>query len=398
VNLLAASFVLPVSGPPLRDGRVAVRDDGVIQWVGRRGDPGEPEGPLRDLGDGVLTPGLVNAHCHLELSHCRGLAGLGQGFVPWVEALVAARLEADEADATRHLAEAIRYLETETATVAIGDVSNSLAPVAPLLASSLRAVVFQELVAWDGARTESVLAYAAVERERLGAAGGERVRIVPAAHAPYSVAPALFRAMRARGGPYAVHLAESPAESQFLRDGGGDWGPFLERRGLGYVRFDPPGLSPVRYLCELGALHPKLLAAHAVQVDDVDISILAQHGVSVVTCPSSNRNLGVGLARLPRLLRGGVRVCLGTDSVASGDSLDVAKEMAEVSRVHPEIPARVVLRMATASGAAALGLPSLGAIAPGREAALAFAPGPVTDGDPERFVVSGEGVLRKVAL
>jgi cytosine/adenosine deaminase-related metal-dependent hydrolase len=397
VNLLRASWIAPVSGPPLRDGCVAVDDAGVIHWVGHRGDADEPEGTVRELGEGVLIPGLINAHCHLELSHCRGLASRVKGFVPWVEALVQERGALPPEESARHLQEAIRYIEMETGTVAIGDVSNSLDSVAPLSASGLYAVVFHELVAWDAAVSESVLASSTAQCDAATARCGERVRIVSAAHAPHSVSPALLRALRSRGGPYAVHLAESPSECRFFADGGGDWPAFLERRGLGHVRFDPPGVSPVRYLCNLGVLHSKLLAAHAVHVDAMDIAILAQHGVSVVLCPSSNRNLDVGMAPVPRLIRGGVNVCLGTDSVASGDGLDVAQEMTEIHRRHPELSPRSILRMATAAGAAALRLPALGAIEPGRQGAFAFAAGTVTDGDPERFVVSGVAPVRRIA-
>jgi cytosine/adenosine deaminase-related metal-dependent hydrolase len=277
-------------------------------------------------------------------------------------------------------------------------VSNTLSSVEPLSASGLYAVVFQELIGWDGAKVDVALAAAAGQRETFGPRCSPRVRIAPSAHAPHSVSPGLFRALRARGGPYTVHVAESPSEIRFLRDGTGDWPAFLASRGLGHVRFDPPAVSPVRYLRDLGVLHPRLLAAHAVHVDDVDIAVLAQHGVSVVTCPSSNRNLEVGAAPVSRLVRGGVRVCLGTDSVASGDSLDVAREMAEVHRVHPDLSPRSILRMATVAGAQALGLSEIGAIEPGRDAALAFAAGAVPDDDPERFVVSGAVPLRRVKL
>ena len=114
-----------------------------------------------------------------------------------------------------------------------------------------------------------------------------------------------------RGGPAAIHLAESEDEARFLCDGGGSWSGFLERRGLGHVAFDPPGVSPVRYLEQLGALHPRLVAAHCVKVDEQDRARLARHGVQVVLCPRSNRNLGVGRADVPALLASGVRLALG---------------------------------------------------------------------------------------
>jgi cytosine/adenosine deaminase-related metal-dependent hydrolase len=296
-----------------------------------------------------------------------------------------------------HISSAVKRIEEETATVAIGDVSDTLASVTPLALSSLRSVVFHEVLGWDPARTADVLTEADGRWMRLDT-GSASMRVLMAAHAPHSVSRELFTALKSRGGISALHLAESPDEVRFLRDGGGEWPGFLARRGLGHVKFEPPHLSPVEYVESLGVLSPGLLAAHAVQVSDLDICILAQRNVSVVLCPSSNRNLGVGTAPAARLVRGGIRVCLGTDSLASGDSLDVAREMAEVHRTFPDLSPRAIVRMATAAGAAALGFAELGTIALGRRAALAFARGPVAGDDPERFVVSGEASLGRVRV
>jgi aminodeoxyfutalosine deaminase len=389
-RVLAASWVLPVSAPPIRDGAVLVRD-GLIEWVGPRVEA--PPAPLEDLGPGVLMPGLVNAHCHLELSHLRGLTPERPGFVSWVEAVVRARQARSPEEAQASAEAAVRWLEQETATVAIGDVSNTLDSVPALAASTLRAVVFHELLAWDPARADEALAAAHARQEAVTAG---RVRIRLAAHAPHSVSPALFARLGERGGPAAVHLAESPAERCFLQDGSGEWPAFLRARGLGAVTFEPPGSSPVQYLERLGVLCSGLLAAHAIQTDDADAATLARRGVSVVVCPSSNRNLEVGVAPVERLLAAGVRVCVGTDSLASGDDLDVARELRELHQQHPAILPREIIRMGTAAGAAALGFDDLGALAPGRAALLAFAPAPFAPGDPEAFVLSDAARLRRV--
>lgn len=384
--------MLPVRGLPIRDGAIVVHD-GRIEWVGPRA--AAPNLPVEDLGAGVLMPGLVNAHCHLELSHLRGLTPARPGFVPWVEAVVKQRAATLAAQSLASTQEAVRWLLAETATAAVGDVSNTLESVRPLAASGLRAVVFHELIGWDPAQAASALEAADAREAALPPADG-RVSVRLAAHAPHSVSPALFAKLRERGGPAAVHLAESPAESAFLRDGGGDWPVFLLSRGLKTVDFRPPGVSPVQYLEGLCVLHDRLVAAHAVQTDDADAQTLARRGVSVVACPRSNRKLRVGVPPIPRLLAAGVRVCLGTDSLASGDDLDVAGEMAEVRRLYPDLPARAIVRMATAAGAEALGFDELGTLEPGRAAVLAFARASAVPGDPEALVVSGETALRRV--
>lgn len=393
MRIFAASWVVPVASPPRAGGRVAV-DAGRIAWVGRAGEAGEPDGTLVDLGQGVLMPGLVNAHCHLELSHLAGHIDTGGGFVPWVEQLVKRRAEADEKDVRAGVRRGVSQLES-SGTVAVGDVSNALAHLDLLEASALTAVVFYELLGWDPARAPALLE-AADEVVTLAQSRRLRTRLRVGAHAPHSCSPALLRGLVERGGPAAIHLAESASETRFLADGGGDWPAFLRRRGAGDVAFTPPGTSPVRYLDATGALRPELVAAHCVHVDDADRALLAARGVHVVVCPRSNAALGGGAADVPALLGAGARMALGTDSLASVPTLDLLAEAAVLQRTFPELEPAAIVRMATAGGAEALGLADLGTLAPGRRAAMAFAPSPREIQDPLRFLTSGEAQAHTV--
>jgi cytosine/adenosine deaminase-related metal-dependent hydrolase len=396
MEILTASWVLPVVGPPLRDGRVAV-EGGRVVWVGRAGDPGQPEGDPRPLGRGVLLPGLVNAHCHLELSHLHGRVTGEEGFVPWIESVVATRAADDVADVREATAAAVRLLE-QRGTAAVGDVSNAVAHLDLLAASRLRAVVFLELLAWDPARAAEVLAFGRSRRDAVAAGLPRCVEVRLAAHAPHSVSPELLRLLAREGGLAAIHLAESEEERRFLADGLGPWREFLARRGLGHVVFEASGHSPVAHVEALGGLHPGLVAAHGVQTDEADRRTLARRGVHVVLCPRSNRNLGVGRADLPALLDAGVRLALGTDSLASVETLDVLEDAVLLSRQFPAVPRETILGLATRGGALALGLGDLGALAPGMTAALAFAPAEAVREDPYGFLLSGEAALETVAL
>lgn len=393
--VLGARWVVPGDGAAIADGLVAVRD-GRVAWVGSPLDAGAPAGPVRRLGRGVLMPGPVNAHCHLELSHLAGAVDASRGFVGWVEDLVRRRENEGTAPVLPAAGRAIADLAA-LGTSAVGDVSNALAHVPLLAASPLSAVVFHELLAWDPDLAPRALAEA---RRRIEACGGPHPRpgleIRLAAHAPHSVSPRLFALLAEDGGPRALHLAESPEEARFLADGDDDWGAFLARRGLGHVRFDPPRRSPAAYADTLGALHPALVAAHAVQVDADDARLLAARGVAVALCPRSNATLGVGVPPLPLLLQAGVRLCLGTDSLASAPSLDVLQDAAALHRAFPSVPAEVLVRMATRGGAEALGFPELGLIEPGRAAALAYCDAEEPMGDPLGFLVSGEARPRRV--
>ena len=192
-----------------------------------------------------------------------------------------------------------------------------------------------------------------------------------------------------------MHLAESAEESRFLRDGGGEWAAFLEKR-VGHVPFEPPGTSPVRYLDSLGALGPGLVAAHCVQVDRGDLSLLAERGVQVAVCPRSNRNLGVGIPPVPAMLAAGIPLSLGTDSAASGGRLDLMEDMAALRREFPGLDPAAIVRMATLGGAQALGLWDLGSLEAGKRAALAFAPAAGVIAEPLSFLTSGDARLAPV--
>jgi aminodeoxyfutalosine deaminase len=392
VKHLTASWVVTMTGPPLRNGWVGVADGRIVSVAAER--PGDTAGPVLDLGVGVLLPGLVNAHCHLELSSLRERIPRHHGFVPWVAALVAARgSEAPEVarEATRLAVAAL----SESGTVAVGDVSNSLAHLDLLAASGLEAVVFYELIGWDPAQASSVLEQADARLRGIGPRPAANVEVRLAAHAPYSVSPALFDGLRQRGGPAALHLAESEAESLFLAEGDGEWGAFLAAR-VGEVPFAPPRKSPVRYASDLGILHERLVAAHCVRADAADRELLARAGVSVAVCPRSNQALGVGIPPVPEMLNAGIRVCLGTDSLASAPTLDLLADAAALRRAFPSLAAATIVEMATLGGARALGLGDLGSMAPGNRAALAFAGAPRAPEDPLEFLVSGEARATRV--
>ena len=387
-QLLTAGWVVPVSSAPVRRGVVAIAN-GRIVWTGTAHDAQTPQGVVRDLGPGVLMPGLVNAHCHLELSHLAGRLEDERGFVPWVEAVVGARGEATPEAVEAATAEAIRAL-VASGTVAVGDVSNGLGHLPMLSRSGLAAaIVFYELLSWDPSKAEAVLRFAEARAREVAQDVPGHVQVRLAAHAPHSVSAPLLRALARSGGPAAIHLAESAAESAFLADGKGEWAGFLERRGLGQVAFTPPRQSPVAYVDGLGALHPGLVAAHCVQVDDADIRVLAARGVAVAVCPRSNLCLGVGVPPVPAMQAAGVALAIGTDSLASAASLDLMEDVALLHREFPDLAPAQLVRMATLGGARALGLSDLGTIEPGKHAALAYAPADETPADPLAFLVSG---------
>jgi cytosine/adenosine deaminase-related metal-dependent hydrolase len=375
LDILSTDWVVPVTAPPIADGAVAVAG-GRVAWVGPRAAPGMPEGTPRDLGAGILLPGLVNAHCHLELSYLRGLWRETQGFMSWVSSLIARRTESDAERVRVAVSEALREAEC-TGTGVMGDITNRAEHVDLLGASGLRGVVLLEIVSWDPARSASTLAEWRSRREVVASAAaacGASWQVRLAAHAPHSVSAPVLRSLAEAGELASMHVAESPEEASFVRDGGGEWQAFLDERGLGHVAWTGARGSVVTYLDSVGALARAMMAVHCVQVSAADANVLARRGVHPVLCPRSNRNLGVGLAPLPTLLEAGLSPALGTDSLASVDDLDLGAEMALLRETFPEVSGTTLLEMATINGARALGLDDHGTITIGHPAVLAFAP------------------------
>jgi cytosine/adenosine deaminase-related metal-dependent hydrolase len=387
-----AAWLVPVSGPPIRNGWVAV--DG-----GRIVDVGQPAAaPARgtvDLGQVAVMPGLVNAHTHLELSYLRNEIPPASAFVAWVRQLMASRrrrTDPSSAEIVETMADAIGE-SIACGTALVGDISNTLISFDSIARRELAAVVFYELIQFQSAGADRLVSQACRRLEALDQT--DRVRASLAAHAPYSVALPLLRAIRRAidRDPFAscsVHLAEAAEEVEFIATGEGPWRGLLEEFGSWDPSWVPPGVSPVRYLDEAGFLHDRVLAVHGVQMTQRDLARLAAHGVTLVTCPRSNGHTGAGAPPLHDFYASGVRVAVGTDSLASAPDLNVFAELATMRALAPGVPASALLESATRQGARALGFESdYGSIEPGKRARLLAVDIPDDVDDVEEYLVSG---------
>ena len=391
-----ASWILPISGRPVRDGWVAVDRDRVVAY-GPAGRSARVSDPVRevDLGQVAIMPGLVNAHTHLELSHLRGQVPAGSRFVAWIRGVMAARrlysdpktpIILDAVD--QGIAEALR-----SGTAIVGDISNTLVTFDPLARSPLAAVVFYELIGFRAPDPEAVVARAMQQIAALSPT--DRVRVSLAAHAPYSVAPLVLRAIRHAldhdsFATCSVHLAESAEEVEFIRTGGGPWRELLEDLGVWDAAWAAPGVSPVQYLDENGFLSGRVMAVHGVQADAADLARLVARGTTLVTCPRSNAHTGAGTPPIEAFYASGVRVAVGTDSLASTPDLNVFAELATLRRLAPAVPASMLLDSATRQGARALAFGGeYGTLDPGTRARLLAVDLPPGTDDVEEYLVSG---------
>jgi len=385
MQIYTARHILPVTSPARLDGAIAVKD-GRIAQIGARSDieAAAPEGtPVHDLGSAVVLPGLVNAHIHLELSWL-GDEQLPLGdYVDWLRALLELRGESDATRAAEAAEQSIRVM-VDRGTVAVGDVGNE-GWTAPLVARSpLYGVLFHELYGLGTDKAETALARAVEKLEHLAAdddvaAAGDRLCLALTPHAPHTTSVPLLRALAGRAAasdePLSIHVSESQAEVALLNDGSGKLADLFRERAFAGDDWKPPGRSPVEHLKRLGTLSARTLAVHCVHLDQRDHSSLQSTRATVVTCPRSNAALGVGTAPVPELMREGIPVALGTDSLASAPDLDMFAEMCALRHEHPDLSPAAILRMATLNGARALGLADrLGSIEVGKLAELIVVP------------------------
>jgi len=382
--------VLPIADAPIRGGWVALEGD----RIARVGSGPAPDAV--DLGRAVILPALVNAHTHLELSYLRDRVPPSTRFINWIRVLMAARREFPDPSDPRILRAAQEGIDEAraTGTGLVGDISNTLVTVPLLRDAGLGAHVFYELLGFNTLDPEKRVRDARAQAGEVGRPG-DSVRVSLAAHAPYSVSPGLFSAIRAdldgeAARVSSVHLGESQEELEFLNDGTGAWRTLLEELGVWTDEWTPPGNSPVEYLADLGFLDSRVVVVHGVQFSGEDLATLRSLGVTVVSCPRSNRYVGVGDPPIESFYAMGVSVAFGTDSLASVQDLNMFSELAHARRLAPRVSARTLLESATLCGARALGFErDFGTIEAGKRASLLAVQVPDGVRDVEEYLLTG---------
>ncbi len=385
LTLISAWYVFPVSSRPIVDGAVMVDRERIIA-VGTATELGEryPAARRVELREALLLPAAINAHTHLELTALEGVIPEGLDMASWILALLRARGALDDAALRASAEEGVRR-SLASGVAAVGEICSAGQSVGPVVESGLRGVVYYELLNGDPAQADETLARGQARITRWRAEyPGARVRFGLSLHAPYTVSrPLIERTVawcRGEDVPLCVHAAESPAETRWLLDRSG---PIRDTLYAGIGRpadlEAAPGVSPMRYLRETGALDARTLLAHGVWVDADDLALVVESGAAVAHCPRSNTRLLNGRMPWADYRAAGVRLALGTDSLASSPSLSVWEEAAYAYILHAEAGERPapaeLLRLATLGGADALGLADeLGSLEVGKLAALAWAP------------------------
>ncbi|HEX6288649.1 MAG TPA: amidohydrolase family protein [Herpetosiphonaceae bacterium] len=374
---LNADWVLPIATPPIRRGCVVVEGSRIV-FVGAQDSAPQLGAEVREYGPAILMPGLVNAHCHLNYSLLRGRLDFSDAFWTLKQISLIKHQVLTEEDTRAAVAfgalESIRFGITTVATVVDRHYLYT-----PRLSAAL------------GLRTMGLLSIKrkTPQLETLDAllaeiAGPQQdgllsVGLMP--HTVYSLAPERLREVSRyaarRDLRVFIHLAELREELDFFKRVPRAYTEVGEGLRLFYENNDAVS-SPVDAAYQADLLTSRTGAVHCAQLDDRDIELLRQAGSSVVLCPHTNLRMGNGLAPVHNLLAGGVEVCLGTDSAATSSRYDLFDEMhllafaSRMAQPHlPELASEWIVRAATLSGAAALGLDDqIGSLEPGKSADL----------------------------
>lgn len=378
--IIRARQVVTMDGPPIENGAVAIEGNRIVavgtvpdlQWVS--------DGPVVDLGEQVLLPGLINAHCHLDYTMMRGAIAPPKQFTAWVQRINALKRSLDSEDYLaaigRGFAELKKWGTTSVCNIeAFPELMTHLDP------SPVRTWWFYEMIDIRHRITTDDVVAGALSFFQHRANSLDSFGLSP--HAPYTASLDLFQLANACASsftmPLTTHVGESMEEFAMFRHGGGPLYDFMH--SLQRPMTDCGTSTPFGHLWRSGAVDSQWLLVHMNTLIEEDFQLLAElprgAGPHVIHCPGSHRYFSHPPFPLSRLSELGVNVCLATDSLASTDSLSLFDEMRLLRRNEPWLRPEELLRMVTVNPARALKRRGqLGKIAPGALADLIALPAP----------------------
>jgi aminodeoxyfutalosine deaminase len=364
---ITADWVHPIVTAPIANGVVICDDAGKILAVEQLS---QHDAATLEHYSGHLIPGFINTHCHLELSHMKGKVDTGTGLIPFITGVVTQRNAPSE-----EIQAAIRAAEQEMlegGIVALGDISNAPDTFAVKAHGRMRYYTFLELFDFlqDGDAQKTLENGLAVQQQ-LELAQGSRQVLTP--HAPYSVSPALFAAIRAHNPSgnltISIHNQETPAENQLFESASGDFYDFYGRFGISLEAFRSSGQTSIHYAMEHLNPQQRTLFVHNTLTTTADIQAAQNWSSNVywATCPNANLYIENRLPNYALFMAQNARLTIGTDSLTSNWQLSILEEMKTIARFQRYVPFGEMLRWATLNGAEALGFDdTLGSLEPGK--------------------------------
>jgi len=389
----SARWVFPVSGPPIENGRITIRDD-KIEFVG----PPESRAADEHLGNVAIIPGLVNAHTHLDLSGARGLIPPTDPdhFTQWLNGVITYRRSRTEEQTAKDIRDGLEEC-LKFGTTLIGDIAVEGMSWEALHEAPTRSLIYWEMIGLDQARVGMQWnRYLATSGQSSENPDGLPVRMPNAIckwgcspHAPYSVDVTSGKLLQWLDNRVSIHVAETPAESELLEHRSGPYVDFLTNLG---VYSESELASSIKEFLTPLVTFPATSKILLIHCNDLPATFDFQPNHYVVYCPRTHAAFRHPPHPFREFLNRGVRVCLGTDSLASNPDLDILAEARFVHERHPDVTGETLLKMITLNGAEALGYEEeTGSLEIGKSAD--FVATPLPDGeasDPYELLFSQE--------
>jgi len=357
MRFLSADIVFPITRKPILNGILAVSANGVVADLLLPEDENAPDSSRIERFKGVLCPGFVNAHCHLELSHMKGRIPMGTGLPRFLTEVVTKRNSSDN-----QKMEAMAKADAEmwkNGIQAVGDISNTADSIAVKSESRIIYHTFVEVFSLDPAKSREAfdngLAVLKQFKER-------NLTATMAPHAPYSVSSELFGLISnetsAYHGPTTIHNQETESENEMFLSGSGNLMEVFRGFGVNLSPFKPTGTSSVRYSVPLLDSDRNAILVHNTFTDAADRN-WAQTALKHLywcTCPNANQYIENRIPNLTEWNDNGSNICVGTDSLASNHQLSILEELKTIQRQFPQLHVGELLKWGTCTGARALGL------------------------------------------
>jgi cytosine/adenosine deaminase-related metal-dependent hydrolase len=370
-----------LSADKIHDGRhwlpdgsiIAITEDGTIHSI-LPPDEVAPEKVTRYTG--ILCPGFVNAHCHLELSHMKGVIGEGNRLVPFLQSVMLGRNNFSEGGKRTALEAAIK--ETlENGIVAVGDIANGSDTISFRENAGLHIHTFVESIGFTETKLEDRFAWPVKVFHQFSEQQSDshilRQSIVP--HAPYSVSKGMFALINnfEQDSLLSIHNEETQAENDFYQNKTGEMFDLYQTLNIDTAFFQPSGKTSLQtYLPLLSSQHP-LILVHNTFTDEDDIAMLQNRNVFLCLCPNANWYIERCMPPVDLFINSGLPICLGTDSLASNHQLSIWSEVQILQKHFPEINLETLLSWATFNGACALQMEHIiGSLAPGKRPGIVY--------------------------
>lgn len=365
ISYISASYVYPVSSGPLKEGVIALDSNGLILEILTAAEAQAKGISDVQFYEGILVPGFVNTHCHLELSHLEGKIAKHTGLPGFVEQVIRQR-QADDAAVIDAMETADRKMYAQ-GIVAVGDISNKLISKEVKEISGIYYHTFIEAMGFNPEKASDIIEAAKIMKKAFQPLNAS---IVP--HAPYSVSDNLFMEISREAEEHqdlvSIHNQETLEENEFFEHKSGSFLKLYEFLGLNIDFFKATGETSLRsYLPKLSPAL-KTLLVHNTFTSKSDLSFAKENHRAIYWCLCPNANLYIEnkLPDLPLFLEAGVKITLGTDSLASNDQLSIVAEMKTLQE-HFKISLTELLNWATINGAEFLGVGDrFGSFTPGK--------------------------------